>query len=361
MDEDDCPPVSAEFPESPPAAFVKSLDLGDARTWSRLFVTDPETTSVNLVSLWDDERGIMVLRKYYALRDEAEDTSPFWYASRVLEDSMQNYGPLLPYSRPRRMHSRACAPPEVKKGDRTLKEYVLSVCHISLPLPPPPPPPVFFYPLMWGARHMHIEYGIASSLSHYFLTFSVSSKFRAFLVVPEYAEDSFRHICLQTLAEMGRRYARTVLPKPIPTSERQEEEADKDLKLLLTCTEPLFMNKNPDVVPLAVARAFYYLSPLSMLSKIGAPRLRLLSVSHEVERVALAYLLVVAWKRYKPPIYVTENGFAIKDDSEHSKSIEEALQDNDRVNYLKSITAYLKDAVLEHGVDVRAYLPWRYV
>jgi hypothetical protein len=43
------------------------------------------------------------------------------------------------------------------------------------------------------------------------------------------------------------RYARTMLPKPVPASERQGEEVDKDLKLLLTCAEPLFMNKNPAV------------------------------------------------------------------------------------------------------------------
>ncbi|KAG1766277.1 hypothetical protein EDD22DRAFT_950639 [Suillus occidentalis] len=61
--------------------------------------------------------------------------------------------------------------------------------------------------------------------------------------------------------------------------------------------------------------------------------------------------------RYKLPIYVTENGFALKD--EHSKSIEEALQDNDHMNYFKSITTSLKAAVLEHGVDVRAYFRWR--
>jgi serine/arginine repetitive matrix protein 2 len=39
-----------------------------------LYIVDPETASVDSVSLWDDERGIMALRKYYALRDEAQDT-----------------------------------------------------------------------------------------------------------------------------------------------------------------------------------------------------------------------------------------------------------------------------------------------
>lgn len=44
------------------------------------------------------------------------------------------------------------------------------------------------------------------------------------------------------------RYARTMLPKPVPASERQGEEMDKDLKLLLACAEPLFMSKNPACV-----------------------------------------------------------------------------------------------------------------
>lgn len=116
------------------------------------------------------------------------------------------------------------------------------------------------------------------------------------------------------------RYARTMLPKPVPASERQEEEVDKDLKLLLTCAEPLFMNKNPAVV-LAVARAFYYLAPPSMLSKIGAPLLRLLSVSREVERVALAYLLVVS--RSHPALFITSHNRLLvrADDAEQVKRI----------------------------------------
>jgi serine/arginine repetitive matrix protein 2 len=35
-----------------------------------VYIVDPETASVN--TTWDDERGIVALRKYYALRDEAE-------------------------------------------------------------------------------------------------------------------------------------------------------------------------------------------------------------------------------------------------------------------------------------------------
>ncbi|KAG2145245.1 adaptin N terminal region-domain-containing protein [Suillus clintonianus] len=114
------------------------------------------------------------------------------------------------------------------------------------------------------------------------------------------------------------RYARTMLPKPVPASEKQGEEVDKDLKLLLACAEPLFMNNNPAVV-LAVARAFYYLAPPSMLSKIAAPLLRLLSVSREVERVALVYLLVVA--RSHPVLFITShNRLLVRgDDAEQVK------------------------------------------
>jgi serine/arginine repetitive matrix protein 2 len=37
-----------------------------------VFIVDPEAESLS--SMWDDERGIVALRKYYALRDEAQNT-----------------------------------------------------------------------------------------------------------------------------------------------------------------------------------------------------------------------------------------------------------------------------------------------
>ncbi|KAK7027949.1 Beta-glucosidase 1B [Paramarasmius palmivorus] len=67
-------------------------------------------------------------------------------------------------------------------------------------------------------------------------------------------------------------------------------------------------------------------------------------------------LLNYLWKRYKMPIYVTENGFAVKD--EDSLPREEALKDHDRVQYFRGTTAALLNAVVEDGVDVRAYFPW---
>jgi hypothetical protein len=49
-------------------------------TCQPVYVVDPETASIMSIDsslgamLWDDERGITALRKYYALKDEAQDT-----------------------------------------------------------------------------------------------------------------------------------------------------------------------------------------------------------------------------------------------------------------------------------------------
>lgn len=67
-------------------------------------------------------------------------------------------------------------------------------------------------------------------------------------------------------------------------------------------------------------------------------------------------LLNYIWKRYKHPIYVTENGFCVKNES--SKFMEDALRDTDRVSYFRGITASLKAAVLDDDVDVRGYFAW---
>ncbi|KAK1217815.1 Beta-glucosidase 1B [Marasmius sp. AFHP31] len=67
-------------------------------------------------------------------------------------------------------------------------------------------------------------------------------------------------------------------------------------------------------------------------------------------------LLNYLWKRYHLPIYVTENGFSVKD--ENTKTLEEALKDTDRLNYFKGTTDSLIKAITEDGVDVRAYFPW---
>lgn len=55
-------------------------------------------------------------------------------------------------------------------------------------------------------------------------------------------------------------------------------------------------------------------------------------------------------------VSVTENGFAVKD--EHNMTVEQALQDYDRVEYFRGMTAAICGAVLEDGVPVKAYFPW---
>ncbi|EPQ54294.1 hypothetical protein GLOTRDRAFT_62844 [Gloeophyllum trabeum ATCC 11539] len=125
----------------------------------------------------------------------------------------------------------------------------------------------------------------------------------------------YRRLC-RTLVDMDEwgqvemtnlliRYARSMLARPTimktldkSGNETGEEsvDVDPDLQLLIACSEPLLHSRNPAVV-LAVTRVFYYLSPSpssSSLSTIVQPLLRLLTVSKEVERVVLVYILVIA-------------------------------------------------------------------
>lgn len=67
-------------------------------------------------------------------------------------------------------------------------------------------------------------------------------------------------------------------------------------------------------------------------------------------------MLNYLYKRYQKPIYVTENGFSVKD--ENYKSLAEALEDTDRVDYFKGVTGALEKAIFEDGVDVKSYFGW---
>ncbi|KAF8169515.1 beta-glucosidase [Pholiota molesta] len=70
-------------------------------------------------------------------------------------------------------------------------------------------------------------------------------------------------------------------------------------------------------------------------------------------------LLNYVWKRYKLPIFVTENGFAVKD--ENDMPLEVALVDNQRVHYFQGTTASLIQAIHDDGVDVQSYFPWSFL
>jgi len=70
-------------------------------------------------------------------------------------------------------------------------------------------------------------------------------------------------------------------------------------------------------------------------------------------------LLNYLWKRYKLPIFVTENGFAVK--GENDMPIEQAIKDEARVHYFRGTTSALLSAIHEDGVEVRSYFPWSFL
>ncbi|TFK52902.1 beta-glucosidase [Heliocybe sulcata] len=70
-------------------------------------------------------------------------------------------------------------------------------------------------------------------------------------------------------------------------------------------------------------------------------------------------LLNYLWNRYHMPIYVTENGFAVK--NENNMPLEQALKDTDRIEYFKGNCEALVKAVHEDGVDLRGYFPWSFL
>ncbi|KAI0263103.1 beta-glucosidase 1A [Gloeopeniophorella convolvens] len=67
-------------------------------------------------------------------------------------------------------------------------------------------------------------------------------------------------------------------------------------------------------------------------------------------------LLKYVWERYGKPVYVTENGFAQKD--ENIKPVEEVVHDNERVEYYRTYLNAALDAVHEDGVDLHGYFGW---
>ncbi|KAG6809094.1 hypothetical protein H0H93_016116, partial [Arthromyces matolae] len=69
-------------------------------------------------------------------------------------------------------------------------------------------------------------------------------------------------------------------------------------------------------------------------------------------RAALNYV----WKTYNMPIFITENGFTCMD--EGKRTAEEAVNDNDRVEYYRGYTQAVLEAVNLDGVDIRSYFAW---
>ncbi|KAG8688814.1 Beta-glucosidase 1B, partial [Ceratobasidium sp. 395] len=70
-------------------------------------------------------------------------------------------------------------------------------------------------------------------------------------------------------------------------------------------------------------------------------------------------LLNYIYKKYKLPIFVTENGFAVME--ENSMPLVDALADKDRVDYFTGNTKALVDAVFIDGVKIQSYFPWSFL
>jgi len=143
--------------------------LNESRTCQQVFIVDSDTASIHSRSdevMWDDEHGIVVLRKFYALRDEAVETVtkskrmwmdtpfslfavqcacslsiPIRHANELsafqvpnhpagmqvlLEHSVQNYGPLPSELRPLHVRSRTSSRPSPYPLNRFFKITTIS-------------------------------------------------------------------------------------------------------------------------------------------------------------------------------------------------------------------------------------------
>ncbi|KAG8710931.1 hypothetical protein FRC08_016542 [Ceratobasidium sp. 394] len=68
---------------------------------------------------------------------------------------------------------------------------------------------------------------------------------------------------------------------------------------------------------------------------------------------------IAGHNKYKLPIFVTENGFAVME--EDSMPLVDALADKDRVDYFAGNTKALMDAVFVDGVKIESYFPWSFL
>jgi len=159
--------IEEELSSSTSSSSAQSLN--ESPTCQPVFIVDSDTASVHSKSdevTWDDEHGIVALRKFYALRDEAVETvteskrmwmdTPFSLFAvqcacslsipirhtnelsafqapnhpagmqALLEHSVQNYGPLPSELRPRRVRSRTSSRPSPYPPNRFFKITTIS-------------------------------------------------------------------------------------------------------------------------------------------------------------------------------------------------------------------------------------------
>lgn len=87
-----------------------------------------------------------------------------------------------------------------------------------------------------------------------------------------------------------------------------------------------------------------YYFPVKPFRIRKSPKILKTDMRWEIYPEGIYHLLVDTWKKYKIPIYITENGLADREDKLRKHYIEEHLK-------------YIHKAI-EEGVDVRGYLHW---
>jgi beta-glucosidase len=70
----------------------------------------------------------------------------------------------------------------------------------------------------------------------------------------------------------------------------------------------------------------------------------------------LRALINYLYKKYKKPIYCTENGFSVK--NEGQMTLEQAIMDNDRIDFYRGALENVLRSIREDGVDIRSYFGW---
>lgn len=73
-----------------------------------------------------------------------------------------------------------------------------------------------------------------------------------------------------------------------------------------------------------------------------------------IDPVGLRYVLNTVYQRYNLPLFIVENGFGAYD----KLTDEGKVNDEYRINYLRSHIESMKQAVCEDGVDLIGYTPW---
>ncbi|KAF9527941.1 hypothetical protein CPB83DRAFT_855475 [Crepidotus variabilis] len=143
--------IEEEVSNTPSPLHSLHSSKDDSTTHQAVFIVEEDTASINTVGdepVWDEERGIVALRKFYALRDEVETTvsesrriwldTPFsLYAVQafqppqhpagmqaLLEHSVQSFGPLPSELRIRTARSRTSSRPSPYPHSRITKTTV---------------------------------------------------------------------------------------------------------------------------------------------------------------------------------------------------------------------------------------------